>query len=75
LKSWLLGVEKERKRTSESKKAKKQASERGGREQKRQNYIGKELEREEGGEKQREDAKLIDNFSHESDVTSLKTPF
>jgi len=42
LKSWLPGVQKERKQTSERKMARKQAIERGGREQKRKNYKGKE---------------------------------
>jgi len=43
LKSGLPGVEKEKERTSERKTAKKQASERGGREQKETNHKGKKI--------------------------------
>jgi len=71
LKSWLPGVEKERKRTIETKTAKKQARKRGGREQKRR--IGKETDKKgRKGEKNREKrararTRAVDNAAHKRD--------
>ena len=68
-------IERLREKDRESKEARKRANG----DDRRERTTTRGRRRGEGDEKRERgregDAKLIDNFSHESDVTSLKTPF